>query len=111
MAAVTFFTFVQNVYTFFSSSTHRWAVLLQHLSAASEQITVKRLSSTRWSARADATRALKKGYKFIKEALAELHSCESQPPATRHEAGVLSSQLTSFETAILLVVWNNIGET
>jgi len=53
---VTFFEFVRKLYTFFSASTHRWAILTasvgQHCSV------VKCLSDTRWSAHADAVKAL-----------------------------------------------------
>lgn len=45
--ANTFFNFVQNVYTFFPASTHRWDLL-------KVSSTLKSLSETRWSARDDA---------------------------------------------------------
>jgi len=49
--ANSFFCFIQNVYTFFSASTHRWDLLKINL-------TLKNLSETRWSARYDACKAL-----------------------------------------------------
>lgn len=68
----------------------------------SERITLKRLSGTRWSAHADATRALLKGHRWINLALDELN-CDSETPAVRQEAACLSKQISSFEFAILLV--------
>ncbi|CAI6358959.1 unnamed protein product [Macrosiphum euphorbiae] len=49
--AVLFFNLLQNVYTFFTGSTHRWKVL---------NASVKGLSETRWSARDDACQSLNK---------------------------------------------------
>lgn len=43
--AVLFFNLLQNIYTFFTASTHRWKVL---------SAPVKEFSETRWSARDDA---------------------------------------------------------
>lgn len=54
--AVSFFGFVQQLYTFFSASTHRWSILSDCLGP--KGLTVKSLSDTRWSARADAVKAL-----------------------------------------------------
>ena len=50
--AVSFFGFVQTLYTFFSASTHRWSILKENL--GTKGLVVKSLSDTRWSARADA---------------------------------------------------------
>ena len=58
--AINFFGFVQQLYNFFSASTHRWAILTEQLD--SNGLTVKSLSETRWSARADAVKALCTGY-------------------------------------------------
>ena len=58
--AVGFFDFLQRLYSFFAASTSRWKVLNHQLSSKSPP-TVKRMSDTRWSALADATKALVKG--------------------------------------------------
>jgi len=50
-----FFLFIQNIFVFFSSSTHRWHKLSQYSIS-----TVKSLSTTRWSAKEDACHSLKK---------------------------------------------------
>ena len=51
-AAVSFY-FIQGVYDFFCRSTHRWTTLVKALEAGNALV-VKRLSDTRWSARANA---------------------------------------------------------
>lgn len=77
-----FFLFVQNIYVFFSASTRRWDILLDHLKSdlvekkevnAQERLLVpKKLSGTRWSARDDSCRALKAGYKSFVSALKDI---------------------------------------
>ena len=61
--AVSFFGLIQKLYSFFSASTQRWSVMLQCRKAESgseSTLVLKRASDTRWSARADATKALSK---------------------------------------------------
>lgn len=75
-----FFLFMQNIYVFFSGSTKRWEILVKHLQAdlskrndKHERLLVpKRLNHPRWSARADACRALKAGYGSYISALNEI---------------------------------------
>lgn len=79
---VRFFLFVQNVYVFFSASTKRWDILLDHrkndlrerqADNPQERLLVpKKLSDTRWSARHDSCRALKAGYKSFASALKQI---------------------------------------
>ena len=64
---VQFFDFVENIYLFFAASTHRWSVLERSGGGV-----LKRLSATRWSARADAIKVIKERFPFIKEALEKL---------------------------------------
>ena len=51
------------MYTFLSASTHRWSILKDNLGG---DLIVKNLSQTRWSARAEAVKALKDGFSKIK---------------------------------------------
>ncbi|KAI2659520.1 Zinc finger MYM-type protein 1 [Labeo rohita] len=70
--AASFFGFVQMLYNFFSASTKQWEMIISYL-VKCEELTLKSLSATRWSVRADATRALRVGYGAIKEALESIH--------------------------------------
>lgn len=54
-----FFSIVQELYVFFSGSPKRWTVLIKELSAHSSQLTLKPLSTTRWSSRIDALKPLR----------------------------------------------------
>ena len=106
--ATSFFGFLQQLYNFFSASTHRWNVLRRILP---DGVPVpKCLSGTRWCARADATNALFRGYKHIQAALQELESDRSQTPATRSDSGSLASQMDKVEIALLTVIWNALLE-
>ncbi|KAG8451639.1 hypothetical protein GDO86_003726 [Hymenochirus boettgeri] len=105
--AVSFFNFLEKIYTFFSGSTHRWEILKNQLNKASGNLSLKHLSSTRWAARSDATKALRRGFPQVNEALDELRISGNQA-SVRHEASALSDHLNKFETVIMLVVWGNI---
>ena len=70
-------------------------------------MTVKALSETRWSPRADATRALvHEGYRVIREALKKIGDDMEQKPDTRHEAQALADTMDHLETAFLCDMWN-----
>ncbi|XP_041432322.1 zinc finger MYM-type protein 1-like [Xenopus laevis] len=109
LKAATFFNLLECIYVFFSSSTHRWNILKNELCKAPGNLSVKGLSGTRWAARSDATKALRIGFQYVKNALRELESSDHQV-RVQHEAKSLLGKLNHFETAILLVVWGNILE-
>jgi hypothetical protein len=102
--AVSFFGFVQTIYTFFSASTHRWSILKENLST--KGIVVKSLSDTRWSARADAVKALCAGYDGIKSALYEIAADDQQNGSTRHDAECLTASMETLETALMSQIWS-----
>ena len=70
----------------------------QHLKENS--LSVKKVSDTRWSARADAVLALKKSYKEIKAALSDA----SQKPVAKAEAKALVKKLERYEIALMTVL-------
>ena len=105
--AISCFGFIQTLYTFFSASTHRWSVLAKHLQADGTP-TLKSLSDTRWSARADATKAVLYGYTEIKSALKAISRDAQQTGGTRNEADSLYQRMKQLETAFLCVLWQEI---
>ncbi|XP_028404108.1 uncharacterized protein LOC114526788 [Dendronephthya gigantea] len=107
--AVRFFSFLQRLYSFFAASPHCWKVLTDQLSSKSLP-TVKRMSDTRWLARADATKALVKGYDEINAALEEIHNDEDEKPDAKDEAGSISSDMDRLEIGILAALWHQILE-
>lgn len=106
---VKFFGFIQELYNFFSVSTHRWDILKEHLDKNNTPV-VKSLSVTRWSARADALKAVVKGYKTIQKSLIALTKDPVAKPGARLEAQNLEKQFRSFENAFLCTLWNDILE-
>ena len=107
LQTVTFFDFVQHLYTFFAGSTHHWNVLS---SALGKDVAVKRLSDTRWSAHFDAVHALYAGFEKIKHALDCLSADKEQQVNTRREAEGLSKKMEKLETGFLTVLWHDILE-
>ena len=102
--ALLYFTFIQNLYSFFSASTYRWSILKKALSEAGGTLpVVKRLSDTRWSARADATKALHQSYLSIKKALEEMSDNVEQKAECRNQARGLASTKDKLETGVLTV--------
>lgn len=69
---------------------------------------VKRLSDTRWSARADAINALSEGYLQIQEALSRLSEDPKQDRDTANEARSLNKKLDKLETVFLTILWKDI---
>ncbi|CAI6352559.1 unnamed protein product [Macrosiphum euphorbiae] len=97
--AVLFFDLLQNVYTFFTASTHRWKVL---------NASVKGLSETRWSARDNACQSLNKNWSLIINALNLINNDDTEKTLTRNEASGILNKLNNLETAFLSIFWGQI---
>lgn len=67
---VTFFGTLWSIYTFFSSSCHRWNILTEIIGVA-----VKKLSDTKWSAQYNAVKPIIIHFEKLVEAIEKL--CES----------------------------------
>jgi hypothetical protein len=105
--AVTFFGVVQKLYVFLSASTSRWNVLTEKLKTAEGSSTVpKRLSETRWSARADALNSLISNYHVYIEVLQQIAGDALQKKATQAEAESITKALTKLETGFLTAFWS-----
>jgi hypothetical protein len=90
----------------FSASTHRWNQLNQAL--PKEGLVVKSLSVTRWSARADAVKAVNNHCSSVLDALQNISRDSKQPMSTRAEAEGLIKQMDRFETALMTVICSTI---
>ena len=69
-AASDFFGFLQSLYNFCTSSTHRWQIVCSGLvggAGKDRKVTIKSLSGTRWSARTISTKVLHSNYNHILE--------------------------------------------
>ena len=64
--------------------------------------------STRWSCRAEATKAIVNGYSEIKDALTSISSDKEQTDIVRIEATHLLEKMSGHETALFAIFWNDI---
>lgn len=111
-AAVSLFALIKNLYSFLVASTYRWRRHREVLETnKGKKLKVdKKLSDTRWSARADAVAALSRAHKENIIVLEEFSSDQNQPAETRAEASGLLKGLKKLETVILLEVWDEVLE-
>ena len=107
--AVSFFDCVQKLYTFFSGSTARYNLLKDKLEAKKLPVP-KQLSDTRWSAHADAVKALKSGYADIAGVLNDIADDVDQKGETCNTASGLYDQLCKLETGFFACFWHAILE-
>ncbi|XP_063794591.1 zinc finger MYM-type protein 1-like [Pseudophryne corroboree] len=98
-SCVTFFGTLEAMYSFFANSTHRWDVLIEHTG-----VSVKRLSTTRWSAHHAAVTPVKEKLdKFVDaiEALCDVH----ENVDTRGAAQGLLPAVCDFTFLCYLYFW------
>lgn len=100
-----FFDLLQTMYTFCASSTHRWGKVFHNTGV---KLTLKSLSGTRWSARADSTQALWRYYAQLREALNNISKDKEEKRETRSEASALCGKLDTLEMAFMAHFWNTI---
>ena len=106
-AASKFFGLIENVYCFFSASTHRWELLVNVLGVLP---IVKYLSDTRWDAHSDTLKALNCGYEKIRMVLEQFTENLDETAKARQEARGILSKLNTLENYILLVFWSVVME-
>ena len=79
-----------------------------HVEENPQCLVPKHPSDTRWSARADATEAIFRGYRQFQSALQELVEDDDQNGLTKHEASTLASYMATIEIAFMCELWNDI---
>lgn len=99
----------QNIYTFFNSSTHRWEILKNNL-IKTENVSLKKLSDTRWSVRYDACISLNKNWNEIIKTLYFIKDDTSEKSITRSEANGLFLKLDSLEKVMMATLWGDVLE-
>ena len=107
-SAVHFFAFLEKLFDFFTISTHRHQLLTEALKHNDSSLTLKRVTTTRWSCRADATKALKHDYQQIKDVLKQVADDIEEKGCVRCEAEGLLIQINQLETGIYTNFWNDI---
>lgn len=104
-AAVEYFNVLEDIYVFFTASTHRYEVLKRF-----SPVVPKRINTTRWSCRADATKSLSLGYAEFIEALDHIAADSDELADVRCKAVGLSNRLCQLEMGIYTVFWHDILE-
>ena len=105
-AASKFSELVENVYFFFSASTHRWELLVNVLGGLP---VVKLLNDTRWAAYSDSSKALNCGYEKISSFRA-IYKKPGRNNLSTTRGKTFLSKLNNLENCILLVFWSVIME-
>lgn len=105
---VRFFSLVQNIYNFFSVSTHRWQKLKEQIENDDGHFSIKSCSSTRWCADASAVKSLRKNYSSLIDVLASLSTSEEENAPTKSEAATLCKKMKKFETALNIIIWDTV---
>ncbi|XP_065679772.1 zinc finger MYM-type protein 1-like [Hydra vulgaris] len=101
--------------TFVPCSAHslnlvgEWEILQKNL-IKTENVSLKKLSDTRWSARSDASISLNKNWIEIINALSFIKDDKTEKSITKSEANGLYLKLDSLETAIMATLWGDILE-
>lgn len=104
--AKNFFGILNRLYKLFGKSTKRWAILEEHL-----PITLKSLSETRWSARADATRTVIEQLPEVIDALFAVREDTTCDSETSSKVTSLVQAIESFDFLVSLVVWHKVLNT
>lgn len=103
--AIYFFSLLQELYNYFTSSTRRWQKLQSTIGG---NLTLKTLSTTRWSSRDDACRSLLQSWNEIINTLQNIENDDTEKGISRSEAKGLRKRLQPLETAIMAVFWGSV---
>ncbi|XP_014771692.1 uncharacterized protein LOC106870204 [Octopus bimaculoides] len=104
--SVSYFEFIQILYTIYSALTHRWVNLMKALEGNKRVLTSKCLSDTRWSARADVTEALVDGYYYIQNVAKCIEDNLTQTHEARCKGQTLADRMDCLKTALMVMNWH-----
>lgn len=96
------FGILHKLFTLFSASTQRWAILKKHVG-----ITLKMWSDTRWESKVKSVEPLRYQAAAVREALIEVRD-HTKDPIIKVEAQSLSEEVGSYHFSICTVVWYDI---
>ena len=93
---ITFFGTIERIFTFFTSSTHRWEVMKQHV-----ELAIKLDCDTRWSSKCDAVEAVCMQIDSVVDALEHLQGNACENSDTRADAGILLRNILAYNFLVL----------
>ncbi|XP_030225015.1 zinc finger MYM-type protein 1-like [Gadus morhua] len=97
--ALSYFGYLQRIFTLFSASTQRWAILKHHV-----QTTVKSWSDTRWESRISSVQAVRFQTAEVRDALLEVRE-KATDSMVITEAQSLTEEVGSYRFTICSIVW------
>ncbi|KAK0148316.1 Zinc finger MYM-type protein 1 [Merluccius polli] len=100
--AMNYFGILHKLFTLFSASTQRWAILKKHVG-----ITLKMWTDTRWESKVKSVEPLRYEAAAVREALIEVRD-HTKDPIIKVEAQSLSEEVGSYRFSICTVVWYDI---
>lgn len=100
--AISYFGVLQKLYTLFSASTQRWAILKNHVS-----ITLQMWAETRWESKVKSIEPMRYQGATVREALTEVRD-HTKDPAIKTEAQSLSEEVGSYRFSICTIVWYDV---
>ncbi|KAJ8006189.1 hypothetical protein DPEC_G00125650 [Dallia pectoralis] len=106
MTSISFFGLLQRLYTLFSSSVNRWAILTEHV----KNLTVKVLSTTRWECRVDSVKAVRYQLPELVNALSALieYATEKRDADVVSTAASICKEMQTWPFILCTIVWYNV---
>lgn len=104
-SSVTCFGTVEKLYSFFSSSTYRWELLVEKTGKS-----LKRLSDTRWSAHYNSVKVIKENVETIVSTLEDMQDPSKANLDTRSAASLLLPAICDFTFLTYINFWHTILE-
>lgn len=105
---MSFFETIQQLYVFFTSSTKRFELYASEVGELETSLSLKSLSKTRWSMRADSIRAVLACYDKVIDVLMAISENVSIDNESRVQAGVLNTRLKSYDFVICLLFMKDV---
>jgi len=97
--AMSYLSVLQKLYTLFSASIHRWAILKTHVN-----ITLKLWAETRWESKVKSVEPMRYQGAAVRKTLIEMRD-NTKDPAIKAEAQSLSEKVGLYCFSICTVVW------
>lgn len=103
-----FFSVLESLYVFFTSSTKRYFYLNNKLLEVDTKLKLRNLSMTRWTARAESIKAVWVLFEYILDVLKELINDTNIDNKTRAQALGLEKKMLSFDFIVCIYLMKHI---
>lgn len=104
---VAYFNFLKKIYNFFTTSTHRWQIILSYLKNSKG---IKNWSQTHWSARHEDSNCLFTSWNDIKSVLQTINDFDTEKSKTSYEALTRLKHFSCLEICCMNTSWHEVLE-